>query len=142
MLFYFLLFTISILTLVLRKKRAMFSRNLSKEFINRVKDLLLLKKTRLKTEQKKLLEEDPYLQSGRDTGNAEEVDEAILEDRAKTELEIRKSNLKQMKDQVDKAVEKLEQGEYGICEVCGDPIDKARLEAYPEATKCLRHATT
>jgi RNA polymerase-binding transcription factor DksA len=29
------------------------------------------------------------------------------------------------------------QGEYGICEVCGNPIARARLEAMPYARMCV-----
>lgn len=35
------------------------------------------------------------------------------------------------------AVAKLEEGTYGRCEVCGDPIPADRLEAVPEATRCV-----
>ena len=108
------------------------------DFIAKVKGMLLSKDKRLKDEQQKLIEEDPYLQEGRDVGNAEEIDEAILEDRAKEEIEIKKGNIDEMQGQVRKALDKIEEGQYGFCEVCGQQIDKARLEAYPEATKCLK----
>ncbi|WP_157074654.1 TraR/DksA family transcriptional regulator [Janibacter corallicola] len=35
------------------------------------------------------------------------------------------------------ALERLEDGSYGRCESCGEPIGKARLQAYPRATLCL-----
>jgi DnaK suppressor protein len=35
----------------------------------------------------------------------------------------------------------LEQGSYGICEVCHQPIPAARLEARPTARTCIQHAT-
>jgi DnaK suppressor protein len=38
---------------------------------------------------------------------------------------------------LDLALKKVEQGTYGICERCGQPIDPARLEAVPETTLCL-----
>nr|MBC7245245.1 TraR/DksA C4-type zinc finger protein [Chloroflexota bacterium] len=38
---------------------------------------------------------------------------------------------------VNKALEKMEKGTYGICEQCGDPIDPARLKALPYATLCM-----
>jgi DnaK suppressor protein len=34
------------------------------------------------------------------------------------------------------ALERLARGTYGVCEICGQPIDAARLEALPEATNC------
>jgi len=33
--------------------------------------------------------------------------------------------------------EKIRQGTYGVCEVCGGQIPAARLQAVPEATRCV-----
>lgn len=38
---------------------------------------------------------------------------------------------------VNKALEKIEQGNYGICERCGQPISPERLIAFPSATSCM-----
>ena len=35
------------------------------------------------------------------------------------------------------ALERLEDGSYGQCESCGNPIGKLRLQAYPRATLCV-----
>ncbi len=140
LIFYISLITISIVNLFIRSKQKMANNKLKFELMAKIKGLLLSKDKRLKDEQQKLIEEDPYLQEGRDTGNAEEIDEAILEDRAKTEIDIKKKSIGFMQEQVRRALGKMEKGEYGICEVCGQEIDKARLEVYPEATKCLKCA--
>ena len=39
---------------------------------------------------------------------------------------------------VEHALERLENGSYGTCEACGEPIDDARLEAQPAARFCMR----
>ena len=39
-------------------------------------------------------------------------------------------------NRLTRALERLANGEYGICEVCGHAIEPARLEALPEATVC------
>ena len=39
--------------------------------------------------------------------------------------------------EVEHALEKYEAGTYGVCDVCGQPIEPARLEALPQATLCL-----
>ena len=39
---------------------------------------------------------------------------------------------------IDRALWKAQEGTYGICELCGEPIDPARLEAVPETTLCLK----
>jgi len=56
------------------------------------------------------------------------------------ELERRLAIEKQMKDQladIEHALQKFEEGTYGFCEQCGQPIDPARLEALPQAKLCL-----
>jgi RNA polymerase-binding transcription factor DksA len=44
----------------------------------------------------------------------------------------------QAKD-VEEAKKRLEDGTYGTCIVDGEEIPKARLEAIPEAIRCIRH---
>ncbi|WP_329417621.1 TraR/DksA C4-type zinc finger protein [Streptomyces sp. NBC_00704] len=43
-------------------------------------------------------------------------------------------------EELDRAVERLERGEYGQCEVCGDTIPPERLEIRPAATTCVHCA--
>ena len=38
---------------------------------------------------------------------------------------------------IERALEKLEVGGYGVCEVCGGSIGRQRLMAIPEARVCL-----
>ncbi len=40
--------------------------------------------------------------------------------------------------QIDRALEKIEEGTYGVCDVSGDPIPKKRLEAIPYATMTVQ----
>lgn len=42
---------------------------------------------------------------------------------------------------VERALAKLDEGTYGVCDVCGDPIAPARLEARPWSVLCVRCAT-
>lgn len=41
------------------------------------------------------------------------------------------------RSQVMAALQRIEEGSYGVCVVCGKPIDEARLEVRPEAARCL-----
>ena len=43
-----------------------------------------------------------------------------------------------MLDEVRRARERVAEGSYGTCEVCGEPINPERLEARPWATRCVR----
>jgi len=47
-------------------------------------------------------------------------------------------SLERRLESIDYALRQAQQGNYGICERCGEPIDPARLEAVPEATLCVR----
>jgi RNA polymerase-binding protein DksA len=40
---------------------------------------------------------------------------------------------------VDEALERLERGEYGRCQICGRPIGDERLAARPMARFCIEH---
>lgn len=50
-----------------------------------------------------------------------------------------RENVEHLLEQVDRALEKIEEGTYGLCDRCGQPIEEGRLQAMPEATLCLRH---
>lgn len=47
------------------------------------------------------------------------------------------NNEREMLVQVERAVERIDDGTYGVCESCGKPIGKMRLMAFPRATLCL-----
>lgn len=46
-------------------------------------------------------------------------------------------NIRGLLKAVHRALDKLDQGTYGVCEECGREIPLARLEAFPEATLCV-----
>lgn len=58
------------------------------------------------------------------------------------ETEALSNTLKESLDEVERALGKLDDGSYGKCEVCGEEIAAARLEAMPAARYCITHAST
>ena len=57
------------------------------------------------------------------------------------ELEKRlalKERLRQALSEVEHALIKFEQGSYGLCDVCGQPIGQERLEVLPQANLCIQ----
>jgi DnaK suppressor protein len=46
-------------------------------------------------------------------------------------------NAKELLAQNERALARIESGTYGVCESCGEPIGKARLQAFPRATLCV-----
>ncbi|WP_127361232.1 TraR/DksA family transcriptional regulator [Actinacidiphila soli] len=47
------------------------------------------------------------------------------------------ANAREMLAQTEHALERLDTGTYGLCESCGNPIGKARMQAFPRATLCM-----
>lgn len=73
---------------------------------------------------------------------AETTPFADLADRASTEaerqLELRtRDRQRKLISKIECAIRRLYEGEYGYCEVTGEPISLARLEARPIATMTL-----
>ncbi len=48
--------------------------------------------------------------------------------------------LQTMLAEITRAQDKVSEGSYGSCDVCGRPIGAGRLEARPWATHCIDHA--
>jgi DnaK suppressor protein len=50
-------------------------------------------------------------------------------------------NEKEVLEQIDAALARIEDGSYGRCEACGKGIAKARLDAIPYAALCVKCAS-
>lgn len=63
-------------------------------------------------------------------------DESVL--RMVTDLHLQEAgrDVEELRD-IDAALERIEAGEYGQCEQCGNDIGHARLEVQPTATRCI-----
>lgn len=139
LIFYAILFTIVVLVSILRIKKSMHNvKKLPRALFESLKSKLLAKHEDIKEQEKLLEEEDPYMQEGRTVGNSETIDEAYLEDTFKTVIDAQKRSTSRLRDLVKKALGKMQKGNYGVCEECGESIDPARLEAYPEAVLCSK----
>ena len=98
---------------------------------------------RLENDRKRLAEQLEQIRAGNSSeerregspfGKREEeaTETAELENR----MALEKRTLDQLAD-VDYALERFDNGSYGICESCGKPITPERLEALPQATLCM-----
>ncbi|MDR0285577.1 MAG: TraR/DksA C4-type zinc finger protein [Propionibacteriaceae bacterium] len=47
------------------------------------------------------------------------------------------ANARSVFEQSELALRLFDEGTYGICEACGRPIGKSRLQAFPRATMCV-----
>ena len=85
---------------------------------------------------------ESILRESRETLNQLQIDslrEPDVTDRASSEtdwgIELRtRDRQRKLISKIDAAVRRIDEGEYGYCEVTGEPISLARLEARPVAT--------
>ncbi len=43
-------------------------------------------------------------------------------------------------DMIKRAIARIDSGEYGVCEACGEPVGRERLKALPYSTLCIKCA--
>jgi DnaK suppressor protein len=71
---------------------------------------------------------------------ADPLDRASFESNRSTKLRIRDRESMLIK-KIRKSLEDIENGEYGICEDCGEEISIERLKARPVTSFCIRCKT-
>ena len=71
-----------------------------------------------------------------------EVEERGQEERMVQWLDRMDARMKAQIEAIDRALVKLETGQYGKCEACGKDIPQPRLEALPATGCCLSCAET
>lgn len=101
-------------------------------------------RSRLEQERKRLTEE--LQQIGADDRTADEHrdgspygkrGEAAAETAESQERLAFKRQLSESLAEVEQSLRKLDDGTYGVCDNCGQTINRARLEALPQANLCL-----
>lgn len=115
---------------------------MDKKLVQELKEKLEKQKASLLKELETFAKEDKKLKDNWDTkypnredGDKDEEADEVQEYDNKLSLEY--SLELKLKD-VNNALEKIENGGYGICENCGKKISEDRLLACPEAKTCLR----
>lgn len=66
------------------------------------------------------------------------ADELADKYETKQEIHLQEEILKERLKKVEKALAKIEKNNYGICEKCGQVIEKVRLEIDPAAEFCRK----
>jgi len=67
-------------------------------------------------------------------------DRATVESDRSFELRLR-SRERKLLDKIDEAIVRIDNGEYGVCDECGEKIRIKRLEARPVAKFCINCKT-
>jgi DnaK suppressor protein len=93
----------------------------------------------LQEEMRMLLEEAGKTVSEMTADNTnfpDPTDRATQESDRNFELRIRDRE-RRLINKIREALERIEEGTFGICEMCGDEISEARLKARPVTTLCI-----
>lgn len=107
---------------------------MNKAQLKKFKNLLEAKRIELVKKAKQTLDEDMTL----DVNDLpDEMDLASSEYLQSFTFRLR-GREKSFLDKINKALAKIEEGNFGVCEECGEEISLKRLEARPETTLCIR----
>ncbi|MBU4332307.1 TraR/DksA C4-type zinc finger protein [Patescibacteria group bacterium] len=110
---------------------------MAKKFLNTIKKQLLEEKERLDQEINKLAQRGKRRLRIRFTDFGSKDDENALEVRTLSDKVSLEGNIEKGLKAVERALERLKQGKYGICEQCGKKINEKRLKIFPAATVCV-----
>jgi DnaK suppressor protein len=100
---------------------------------------------RLEDERERLigrLETDCQAVGQRQDGDGHKSeDEAATESLESWKRLVLQQGLREQMTEVEHALHKLEEGTYGLCDICGQPIALERLQALPWASLCINCKT-
>ncbi|HBF67699.1 MAG TPA: hypothetical protein DDW36_04735 [Candidatus Magasanikbacteria bacterium] len=112
----------------------------SQKFLKEIKEKLLEEKNRLERELGKFAQkakgvEEDYDARFPDYGDKEDENAAEVAQYS-TNLTLEQT-LEGMLRDVDKSLDRIEKGNYGICKYCDRPIEEKRLRARPTSSSCV-----
>src|SRR5215467_15900847 len=110
------------------------STGLKKKELKKFREILLQKKAEILKNAKRTLSEDMAPDSD---DLPDEMDLASSEYLQSFTFRLR-GREKTFLKKIDHALAKIEDGTFGVCEECEEPISVKRLEARPETTLCIR----
>jgi len=97
------------------------------------KELLLERKKQI---EKNILETKNEIEELKNVEVNDDGDYASLCTDNLIDSAINNQQVKELKE-IEEALKKIEDGTYGICEMCGEPIRKLRLKVKPYAKYCI-----
>ena len=112
----------------------MTSSHLSQKQLDNFKSLLNDKRHRLLEQARETLSNEMVLSAD---DRFDEVDQASSEYMQAFSFRLR-GRERHLRNKIELALRKLDEGTYGMCEECDEPISIKRLEARPEAPLCIQ----
>ena len=111
------------------------SKALNKKELKKFQELLEEKRKAVLERARQMLSEENMTLDTNDL--PDEMDLASSEYLQSFEFRLR-GREKSLLNKLDLALKKIEEGTFGVCEICEEPIGKKRLEARPETTLCIK----
>ncbi|MBT3539254.1 hypothetical protein HOF40_03550 [Candidatus Parcubacteria bacterium] len=113
---------------------------LSPKFIQTMKETLISEKAKLENELSKFTKKNPNVEGDfeatypeygdKSDENAQEITQYLTNKPLEMQLE------KMLRD-INKALKHMEEGSYGMCKYCDEPIEEKRLQARPTSGACV-----
>ncbi len=108
---------------------------LNKKELKKFQELLQDKRKAVLERARRMLSEENMTLDTNDL--PDEMDLAASEYLQSFEFRLR-GREKSLLSKLDLALHKIDEGTFGVCEICEEPIGKKRLEARPETTLCIK----
>lgn len=113
---------------------------MDKEELENFKKILLAEKIQLENDLGQFAQKNPhnaedYNAKFPELGNKDDENAAEIADYT-VSLPLEHTLEKQLQD-VNASLKRIEEGKYGICKYCGQPIEGKRLEARPTSSACI-----
>ena len=122
---------------------AMADAKLTKKEIDELRDRLVQERAELE-EQLTTIEDTSFAATQSDLSgdvglDDESADAGTATFEREKDLSI-EQNVRDLLQKIERALQKIDAGTYGICERCGKPIEKARIKALPYVDLCIKDA--
>jgi len=104
-----------------------------------LRDSLVARRAELTAELERLIQPPP---SGATVSFGKRIGDGTTEAVERLSTTATARSISQSIDDVDRALAKIDDGSYGICDSCGEEIDETRLEARPATTTCVECASS
>jgi DnaK suppressor protein len=103
------------------------------ETLQKYRELLLAQQQQIEQRIFRLETDLQAMESEREIERTDHIQEEAVND---TMIELDERS-RRLSEEIQAALARLDDGIYGDCEVCGEPINPARLEVLPTARRCV-----
>ena len=118
---------------------------MNKRETDKFKKLLLAESAQLEEQLNGLGKKDPSAAGGWDVSTGDLSVDSADENEMADKFEALEDNagiadkLEKQLSEVKSALDRIDKGTYGVCEICGKTIEPGRLEANPSARVSIKH---